>query len=468
MSLSADLAASDDGFRRAPNLGWSNGDHDVTLHFVNRFRFELWDARAPQDDDIYAFRTRFGLKYSWKDRVTVFAQAQHTAILGLSSDASGAAALYRANSSKGNDETTESFNLKEGWIDIQPTHWLHVKGGRMNLNMGTWVPYSESNWQYVKNKRMSQRLMGTVGWTHGTRSFDAGHAGIDVAGHKINLFGGQPTRGVFDIEDMLEPLHDVVVGGVEWTAPKGVVFDDTEFRGFFLGYEDSRDIAGLFGEVEVYTLGGSVLGIYPLGPGNVDIMVWGAVQFGDFPNTVGPAVDELDHSGWAFLAEAGYQLTELYGKPWIRTGVNMASGDEDPTDGDHETFFNMLPTNHLYYGYADQLAFQNLIDWFVQFKWAPLPRLSLEVVFHRFWLHEDADLRYFGSGAFNKTSFGYGGSASGGANDVGNEIDVVAGYKLHQHISVLAGFSQMFGGDVFSGATDDDTTFAFAQLVVKY
>ena len=66
--------------------------------------------------------------------------------------------------------------------------------------------------------------------------------------------------------------------------------------------------------------------------------------------------------------------------------MNAASGDGDPADGDHHTFFNVLPSNHPYYGFADQLAFQNLIDAFLQLRLAPDPRLALNLFVHWFRL----------------------------------------------------------------------------------
>ena len=183
-------------------------------------------------------------------------------------------------------------------------------------------------------------------------------------------------------------------GGLSVTAKRGTWVDDTEFRGFFLGYQDDRPIddGGLPSEVEVYTLGTSAIGVYPLGPGNVDVLLWAAGQAGHF--------NGRDHLAGAFLTEVGYQFTEVAWKPWYRVGINVASGGDD--DGDHKTFFNMLPTNHLYYGFADLLAFQNLIDVFVQLQFKPHEKVSVNVMFHQFYLADDDDMQYRGTGAFNK------------------------------------------------------------------
>ena len=36
---------------------------------------------------------------------------------------------------------------------------------------------------------------------------------------------------------------------------------------------DPAQVAGLFGDIEVYTLGGSMLGVYPVGKGHVDALL---------------------------------------------------------------------------------------------------------------------------------------------------------------------------------------------------
>jgi len=45
------------------------------------------------------------------------------------------------------------------------------------------------------------------------------------------------------------------------------------------------------------------------------------------------------------MAEAGWQApAKTLWKPWFRAGVAYGSGDNDPKDGKHGTFFQILPT----------------------------------------------------------------------------------------------------------------------------
>ena len=465
--LAAGVEASEtgDGFRTHPDLGWTHGDNAIDLFVDSRFRWENWNVRSPQHDNFEGFRTRFGASYSWRDRVEILAQGQHTAVIDLGPESTGIGAGYfRFN---GFESSPSSTNVKRLYLKARPTENSEVKIGRQVLNMGTWVDYSDPNFRYVKNKRMSQRLVGEVGWTNGTRSFDGLLGSIEVGGHHVHAFAARPTRGVFDINGAFKKLEDVYVGGAEWTAPPGTIAPSVDLTGFFVGYGDKRNNTAITRDVEIYTLGGSVLSVFDAGPGKIDLMFWGAVQFGHFQAAAtGPRLDQL---AGALLAEAGYQLDEVHGKPWLRTGVNFASGDGNPTDGERNTFFNILPTNHPYYGYLDQLALQNLIDWFIELQWKPFEKASLTFYTHRFWLAKDSDLRWFGTGVFTPNQPGYFGSVSGGSKDIGWEIDLVASYKLHSTTTISAGYSQLFGGAIFAGTPNDQNgQWAFVQLHFAY
>jgi hypothetical protein len=461
-----------EGFQLSPSVAWTNGDHRLALSSEARYRYEAWKARVPDYDGIAGFRVRMGLKYSWKDRIQLFAQGQLASVLGMTSDASGAAGLYRKFSDGSNDSDTVGVKLRQLYLDVRLVSDLHARVGRQDINLGTLPGYSEPDWKYLKIKRTSQRLVGEVGWTNGARSFDAVSARMTpFEGHHGYAFVGQPTTGVFEIENSYKTLDDVLIGGLQWTVGRDTWIDNTELTAFFLGYSDDRNpnkVSGLHGDIEIYTLGASWIGVYPLGPGKFDVILWGALQFGEFHDMTESGVRDLDQLAGAFLAEFGYQPDDCWGKPWLRTGVNFASGDGDPDDGDHNTFHNLLPTNHLYYGYADQAAFQNLIDLFVQLKLTPLPKLAVEIAFHQFWLHKSDDSRYFGTGAFHRKDYGYGSAASNGSKNVGQEINVTASYPIHRTTSVAVGYARMFGGGVFDPLSQKDTDWGFVQLRFAY
>ena len=139
--------------------------------------------------------------------------------------------------------------------------------------------------------------------------------------------------------------------------------------------------------------------------------------------------------------------------PWTpRLGLeySFASGDSDPTDGKHETFENLFPTNHKFYGYMDFFSLQNLHDVRIMLTAKPTPRLSLALEGHLFWLADDRDSLYAVNGTprgglTSTAGTGYGLNSSY-SKFVGGEIDFIAGYSLTKFASLEAGFGHFFTG----------------------
>ena len=452
----------------AGNLSWKSddGDHKVDVGLVTRFRAEYWDVRASDDDSFAAWRSRINLKYTWKDRMKAFIEFQDARINGMGSDSSGGAALYRASAGPGSK--TSSQRLRQLWLDFDVTESLSFRAGRQDIKLGTEVMYPEGNWKYLKIKRVSQRLVGTVGWTHGERSNDGVSASYDFGDYHLYAWGAKPTTGVFDIDGAYSTQDDILYGGASFTAKRGTWLRDTEVRLFGIAYRDDRNTSdgGLDDSraLNIYTGGFSLIGIYPYGDGNVDLTLWGAYQWGDWPI----AGDHLSHSAWAGLAETGYQFTNVQMKPWIRVGINAASGDGSSTDGDHESFFNILPTNHLYYGFQDQFALGNLLNYFAQLKLKPTEKSDFDITLHQFSKWTTDDGRHFGTGAFDRSSFGFGLDVSDTSRNMGTAVDLTLGYKLHKNVHLQGGYSYMWGHGQWNGLSDDDARWAYFQVTAKY
>jgi hypothetical protein len=458
--LRAQEGAPADGLHTAPSIFWKSGDHRVDLGFAVRLRTEVWDAFADDVESYTGLRSRLRVSYGWRERLALVAEVQNTSLWGMDPNGSGALATYR-NANDGERNVTGT-DLRLLYAEIRPFAGAYVRAGRQEMKLGPEVLYPEPDWKYLKSARVAERLLGGVGWSHVERTGDGVSAGWDSGGHNLFAFAARPTTGVFAVETGYRPLRDVRYAGGSWTVKRDTWLPHTELGVFGLAYEDERapDEGGLAEGVEVYTLGIYELGVHPIGPGKLDTLLWLAGQFGDY--------DDLDHRAGALLAEIGYQLPDLPAKPWLRAGVNYASGDGDPADGDHHTFFNILPTNHLYYGFADQLAFQNLIDAFLQLRLQPHPKLALNAFVHWFWLADDADARYSGTGAFDRKVFGFPAQPSRGYSHVGIEYDLVAQIAVHRTTTLELGVSVLDGGHLFRPNASNDVYFGYASIEFKY
>ena len=100
----------------------------------------------------------------------------------------------------------------------------------------------------------------------------------------------------------------------------------------------------------------------------------------------------------------GSFTTALPGKPRIGAASNFGSGDDDPGDGVHGTFDNLYPLNHVYYGYMDLFALQNLRNLEVSVETALPGGSSLRVAWQDFTLAAPGAGAYLRDTAFKHRS----------------------------------------------------------------
>ena len=89
--------------------------------------------------------------------------------------------------------------------------------------------------------------------------------------------------------------------------------------------------------IRIGTYGFDMITALPAGPGTVDLLFWGVLQNGQW--------GYLNQRSGAYAIEGGYRLTHVKGQPWLRGGALRTTGDNNNTDGTHNTFFQVLPTH---------------------------------------------------------------------------------------------------------------------------
>ena len=187
--------------------------------------------------------------------------------------------------------------------------------------------------------------------------------------------------------------------------------------------------------LNISTMGGH----YTRKVGNADLLAWGAWQTGDWGN--------LSHRAWAFVAEAGYQLPNLAGKPWFRIGTNQTSGDPNPNDGRHQTFFQILPTPRIYARFPF-FNMMNLDDSFAEVMLRPHPRVTIRSDYRWLRLSQGSDLWYSGGGAFQSSTFGFTGRPSGGSRNLGDLVDFSVDFKAAKKTTLTFYYGYANGGTV--------------------
>lgn len=421
---------------------------NVTLAGSLRTRIEMWDWFQGEANNHYTYPGsifRLSLaqskrQFDWQLEFAV------PFLLGLPNDAIapgnqgqlGMGASYFAATRKTN---AAMLFAKQGFIRFKALggrdgHTLRL--GRMDMTDGTEVTPKNATLAAVKRDRVAQRLLGNFGFTHVGRSFD----GVQYAlnGSKLNFtaFGGRPTRGVFQVDGWGELNINVYYGALTGQAPGKN--GSGEWRLFGLGYSDYRD--GVLktdsrplaarradgGHVHIGTFGGHYIHTVQSRAGVFDALFWGVLQAGSW--------GRLDHRAGAFVLEGGWQppvLPKL--KPWLRGGYDYGSGDKNPNDNTHGTFFQVMPTPRVYARFPF-FNMMNTRDAFGELIVRPHQSVVVRGDVHTIRLSSSSDLSYVGGGAFQPWTFGYIGRTSGGQTGLATLYDASADYNIGRHYSI--------------------------------
>lgn len=324
------------------------------------------------------------------------------------------AAYFAANNGTSNASTAFIKQASIRFIDLGRIKGQSLKAGRMEFNDGTEVTPRNAVLAALKRDRISQRLLGTFGFSDVGRSFDGIQYSLNRTNLNVTFLGARPTRGVYQVNGWGELNVNVYYGAL--TGQLGKEKNNGEWRVFGLGYQDYRDNVIKTdnrplavrrmdaGSINIGTFGGHYVRILDLPAGVIDTLFWGAVQAGSW--------GALAHRAVAFAAEAGWQ-PPVFPKlaPWLRGGYNYGSGDSNPNDRRHGTFFQVLPTPRVYARFPF-FNMMNTADGFGELIVRPLKDVTLRADVHTLRLADRNDLWYSGGGAFQPGTFGYTGRPS--------------------------------------------------------
>jgi hypothetical protein len=454
----------------------------LTLSGEALLRSETWDWFGAQGDD-YTFqfgRVRLNALAEYEN-VRLFVQPQYVYMYGLPDDAalpaprgpSGMGGLYYLHTG---EENPDALGFHQAYIEVRDlaAEGLSLKIGRMAYSDGLEHvrPEDGKKFNTLKDMRLGDRLISSFDWSAFARSFDGGQVRYTASKNlDVTMSVLYPTQGGWE-EDFNRTMDDVRIAALAATMPKDSLLPGTELQGFVYNERDERrcnqrvDNTGMTAsevDIDIYTVGAHVLGLYPVGPGQLDALLWGAVQSGDWY--------EQDHSAHSIAAETGYQLTATPWKPWLRTGGYYGSGDSNPNDTDHGTFFQMVPGTRKYqlFPYYD---LQNIQYGFVQALLFPRKDMTIRLDYTVNYLAESSDRWYMGTGPTQNDGeiYGYIGRPSGNNDRLSQDVSVMVQYSLCQYASLNLFYAHVFGGDVVENiySEDADADYVSAELTFRF
>jgi hypothetical protein len=446
-----------------------------------RVRMEAWDWFQPTTgQNAYAFEHSL-LKIGIGQRTDKFewlVEGAADAIVNLPPSAVQAGRLgqlglggtyYAAN---GNERNNVNGFAKQAYIGFSLPAKSRLRLGRLTFYDGAEVQPKNKSLATLVNTRVAQRLIGDFGFSAVQRSFDGAQLAFDSGPNNATLFGARPTRGVYQSDGMGELDVDVFYGA--YTRSINSKNYAGSLRIFGIGYVDDR--AGIVKtdnrplaartsdtyQIRIATYGGDYVDAFQTDhAGQLDFLAWGVLQTGGWGVQTQRAA--------AFVGEAGWQPPVRVIDPWFSVGYSYGSGDSNPNDNVHGTFFQILPTPRPF----DRFPFYNMMnneDFYGSAVFRLPHAFNVRSELHALRLDNAQDLWYGGGGAFQPHTFGYTGRASNGNRSLANVWDVSLEMPLRFRFSLTTYYAHAWGksliANIYPGGTN--AQFGYVETTFRY
>jgi len=441
------------------------GPLEISLNWRTRAEGWYWFEGATGDSEygLWDSLLRLGIgqrteHFDW------FLEGEQPSILGLPDDAVVAAPQGQlglgGNYYAANNNHTNLANgfVKQAFVNFKNLGPAGVKLGRFEYFDGLEVTPKDPLLATVIQTRISSRLISNFAFAAVQRTYDGVQLSVNSGQNNITLFGARPTQGVFQVKGMDELDVDTYYGAYTRSITAGK--SAGELRVFALGYIDHRTMvlktdnrpapvrAADLGKIEIATWAADYVHVLSTDDaGKFDFLFWGALQTGSWGSLA-------QHAG-AFVGEAGWEAPLKGLKPWISAGYSYGSGDGNPNDSRHGTFFQVLTTPRQY----ARFPFYNMMnnqDLYASLNLRPTSKLSVRSEAHTLRLANSHDLWYSGGGAFQPKTFGYTGRPSSGQRGLANVWDISADYQVTRAFSTTLYYGHAWGKAVISTIYPND------------
>jgi len=311
--------------------------------------------------------------------------------------------------------------------------WISVRIGRQLINY-------------------NNTIMANSEWRNQGRSYDAVVANLHYDRYRLGLFAasavvplaegishhqeGNNIHGAYGGIDRLIP-HSVLEPFVLWRLQPSVAIETT--GKINTGKQDEWAYGMRFKAVTL---------------GSLDYSAeWIGERGSDGSNSI---------DAWATTFGAAYRIGPLWGKPRLFWQYDYASGDRNPTDGEHGTFDTMYPTAHDRFGVADLFGWQNIVAERVGLGIEPHRRWTVTGQYLDLWLANATDGLYNTSGgSIVRDTTGKSGT------HIGREADVYTWYELNRHVNVGVGVGHLTGSE-FLQKTEKGPNYNYPYFAVNF
>lgn len=349
-----------------------------------------------------------------------------------------------------------------------------LRMGRFEFTDGGEYRPADLSLAYLKQNRINNRLISPNPFSFIGHSYDGLEFTNQTTDHTTTLMASLPTRGSYDLNGS-DTLTDIKVVYLGSTFPRASQSGDhaADSRLFGIFYEDTRGSKVVKTDnrpqsvrqkdgaaIDIGTFGGHDVRVFPAGRGRVDTLVWMAGQVGKWGTQ--------NHGAYAIDIEAGYQPLDRRLHSWFRAGYYYGSGDGNPNNNQHGTFFPILPSGRTYARFPF-FATSNLQDAFAEMILRPTHKLLIRSDVRKLALADNHDLYYTGSGAYNNSNFGFTGRTSTNSHDLATLIDTSLDYQISRTTLLIFYAAYASGGKVISSLyKGSNANFAYFELQQRF
>ena len=387
----------------------------------------------------------YGIKWASKNdlyllsRLRINATIQPTRWLSFFGEMQDARVLLNNQNVANTPSNQDTWDIRQAYVQLGSSKegWVDLTVGRQVLAFG------------------DERVIGPSDYTNTARTFDAVRLNLHHAESKVSLFASSVVvqrEGVIDhhfqgnnLYGVYGSLHDVIPRAtlepyVLWrVAPSNPILTASSFPG----------------SLSQVTVGVRLAGDLP---GAFDYNIEMARQTG--------SIGTRSIASWAGYWSLGKTFRSVATTPRLFIETNYASGTKDPNGNTWSTYDEIYPSEHDKLGFADQIGKRNIQQLRAGIvetigksrKW------SLKEAYMNFWLATVHDGLYTNSGTPSLPA-----APTTADRHVGQEIDLIADYKVHEGIAVGFGYARIFAGPFLKAVTPGkDYNYPFFYLTYRF
>jgi hypothetical protein len=390
-----------------------------------RLRLEAWESfgfggSADADDLFSLTRLLFHGDFHVSPRFRLFLE-------GKSATAGG-----RSLPGGTRPSDADTLDVQQGFVDTRLTRGgpttLTLRVGRQGLQFGR------------------QRLVSPLPWGNSLRSWDGATLLVSRGAWAADLFWTRPVtieRTAFNEPDDAREFY-----GVHAARRSARLQLET----YALGLGNDRPVSynGTVGAETRRTYGARAV----LRPGKP----WSAEVEAAFQEG---AIGSQGIEAWMGTVEGTWKPACRF-QPVLRLAFDAASGDH-AAGGRVQTFNQLFPLGHAYFGYADAFGRQNVVSPSLSLSLKATENLRVRAAWHAFRRESTADAVYNAGGGVVAAG------SAGTSRDVATEADIVATVALSGRTSLEVGVSRVFV-DAFleQAGLGEDLTFGYVQFEFRF